>query len=511
MKKSIKYILTIACFSGMLGCTDLEEHPTGVLAPEGFFSKKGDVEAAIFSGYARLSSEPLYGRQFNGALQLRSDMVDIGNRGTPAERQQVNDFNVDANNGMVSRWWPQFYFIVSTENAAIDGAGKIDISEIERDELIAEAKFVRAYAYYHLVRLFGDIPYIEEMVTDPNSVKTLAKTPASDVYQNIVADLLFAKENLPVQQPGDVRSRPTRGTAATLLASVYLTLEDYAKAAEQAKWVIDNRTLYNYDLAEDYQDLFNAEKVSGLKEPIFILDYLSQYAGPNNSNNDVMGTMTGVGNSVDGVSSNMQGWDVLVPSLDVYLSWDGRDYRKSVSIDTVVMFQDGNPRLYTEWGIPRPHQAKFTRFPGPNADLNTNSSSHDYMLFRYAEVLLIAAEALAEVNNGPTAEAIGYVNQVRARARNWAGTITDFPEDVPTGLSKEEFIDLVMDERRLELCFEFKRWYDIKRRKLGDKVFKDSNSLEPHDNFDATRDYLFPIPGTEISRYQNLLPQNPGY
>jgi hypothetical protein len=112
--------------------------------------------------------------------------------------------------------------------------------------------------------------------------------------------------------------------------------------------------------------------------------------------------------------------------------------------------------------------------------------------------------------NGPTSEALGYVNQVRARARNWAGSQTDFPVNVPSGISKDHFRELVLDERRLELSFEFKRWWDIKRRQMGDEVFKGPNSLEPHDNFNANQ-YLLPLPQDELDRNPNLLPQNPGY
>ncbi|MEO7767592.1 MAG: RagB/SusD family nutrient uptake outer membrane protein, partial [Ferruginibacter sp.] len=223
-------------------------------------------------------------------------------------------------------------------------------------------------------------------------------------------------------------------------------------------------------------------------------------------NCDAMGPMTGVG-----APAIATGYDVLVPSLSVFNSWNSRDYRKAVSFDTAVLFAGNVLKDYTQWPIPRPHIAKFTRYPGKDASYDGSNSSLNYMLMRYAEVLLIAAEASAEVNNGPTAEAIGYVNQVRARARNWAGNITSYPADVTAGLSKDAFIDLVLEERRFELAFEFKRWYDIKRRKLGEKVFKGSNSLEPHTNFDASRDYLFPIPASELDINPNLQPQNPGY
>jgi hypothetical protein len=126
--------------------------------------------------------------------------------------------------------------------------------------------------------------------------------------------------------------------------------------------------------------------------------------------------------------------------------------------------------------------------------------------------LLIAAEALAEVNNGPNSEAIGYINEIRERARNWGGEmVAEFPQDVPTGLNKDQFIDLVINERRLELAFEYKRWYDVKRKGLGNEVFLGANAREPHPNFDPSRDYLMPLPATELDINPNLQPQNPGY
>jgi hypothetical protein len=513
------FIFLVSIFSVILvitGCTKLAEKPIGVLSPEGYFKTQKDVEAAIFAGYGLLSSDAIYGRFFDGTgLDLRSDMVAIGNLATAPERIQVNDFNVNASSGLIARWWPIFYQVISTENSAVEGAGLIDASDEIKNRLRAEARFVRAFSYYHLVQVFGDLPYIDMPVSNPGAAKTLGKTPAAEVWTKIIEDFKFAKENLPDQQPGDVRSRPTKGTAAAFLASAYLTTGDYQQAATEAKWVIDNKTVFNYELEADYQDLFNAGKADGLKEPLFVIDYASNIDGayqvlPSGialcNNCDAMGVMTAVG-----APALTVGFDVLVPSQAVYDNWNGMDYRKAVSFDTAVLFAGNVMKPYTEWPIPRPHIAKYIRFPGAEANSNGTNTSLNYMLMRYAEVLLIAAEALTEVNSGPTAEALDYVNQVRGRARNWAGTITSFPADVAAGMSKDDFIDLVLEERRFELAFEFKRWYDIKRRQLGDKVFKGPNSLEPHGNFDSNRDYLFPIPGSEIDINPNLLPQNAGY
>ena len=155
----------------------------------------------------------------------------------------------------------------------------------------------------------------------------------------------------------------------------------------------------------------------------------------------------------------------------------------------------------------QPHIAKYTRFPWGGEFRNSDTN---YPAMRYAEVLLIAAEALAETS-GATEEAVGYVNQIRERARNWPGENSTFPEDVSEGIGTPEFIELILEERRLELAFEFKRWYDIKRRRLGEEVFKGPDSLEPHPNFDPNRDYLMPLPQVELNVNPNLRPQNPGY
>ncbi|ADB36924.1 RagB/SusD family nutrient uptake outer membrane protein [Spirosoma linguale] len=503
MKTSTHTYLLAVLIGALVSCTDLEEKPLGVLAPEGLFKTTKDVQTAINGAYGLIASEPLYGRNFVTALMLRDDMADIGDRTTAAARQQTNDFNMDASNGLVASFWPRWYKVISTTNAAIKGAEGLNLAPEQINPTIGEARFVRAFSYVHLVQTFGAIPYIDAFVTDPESVKGINKMAENDVYTRIITDLEFAKQWLPNQQPADVRTRPTKGSAATCLATVYLMRGDYQKAYSEAKWVIDNKDKFGYRLEADFQDLFIAIKADQLKETIFAVDFVGQKVGPESTNDDLMGAMTGIR------GTDQNGWSVAVPTLKVYQSWDARDYRKKVSLED-SMRVGGVVKPYTAFPTAaRPHIAKFARYPG-NANSEGRYSDHNYVCFRYAEVLLTAAEALAEVNNGPNAEAIGYINQIRSRARNWAGRQTSFPADVTLGMSKEAFINLVLEERRLELAFEFKRWYDIKRRKLGDAVFKGVNSLEPHLNFDASRDYLFPFPSTEMAINPNIT-QNPGY
>src|SRR5690606_24326216 len=483
-----------------LSYTCLEESTAGILAPEGFFKSDKDIELVIFGAYGLIAADDYWGRELSLSIGLRGDMIDIGTRSTVPDRIQVNDFNTNAFNSLIGRFWPASYSIINTINTAIQGA-EVVTDEATKNRLIAEARFIRAFTYFNLVRLFGDIPYIGEAVNDPESVGELSKTPAGEVYENIIEDLKFATANLPMNHPGNVRSRPSRGSAYTMLADVYLTLGNWQEAYDHAKWVIDNAGNLGYSLVADYQDLYISTEQDGISEHIYAVEFKG-LEGSWPFNVDSHPAFTGTGGSDD-----MEGWDVEVPSMMVYDTWDDRDYRKQVALFDSAYF-GGELKPYTAFTVPRPHIAKYRRFPGAS-EATGNNGDTNYAIYRYAEILLTAAEALNEIS-GPTDEALGYVNQVRERARNWAGTPNNYPENVAGGLSKDDFRDMVLEERRLELSFEFKRWWDIKRRDMGEQVFKGANSLEPHANFNADQ-YLLPLPQRELDRNPNLLPQNAGY
>jgi len=504
MKKLYYIVLFFSLSLGFYSCLDLEEKPVGILAPDGFFKTKKDVQAAVLAFNGTLAHENLYGRQFLLALLFRDDMCDLA---VPnADRGFVNNFDgLNANNSIMRLMWNQFYVAIAAANTAEAGAISLGLPDTEINPLIAESRFNRAFSYFQLVRCFGDLPYIDKPIADPSSVAAILRTPENTVYESIIADLKYAKEWLPNQQPSDCRSRPTKGTAASYLASVYLTLKDYPKAYAEAKYVIDNKALYGYTLEADYQNLFKAIKTTNTnKETVYSIDFQAITIGNNANggssyNDDLMASMTLP-------SDYNAGFGSLVPKLAVYKSFNPNDYRIVASFDTIL-----NGKYYTSWTTKRPHIAKFNRYPGDApASGAFRYSDNNYQDMRYAEVLLIAAEALCEVNNGPNAEAEGYVNQIRARARNANGTPRTYPADVQTGLSKTSFIDLVLEERRVEFGFEWKRWFDIRRRDLGDLVFKGANSTEPHATFDKTRDYLFPVPQTTIDVNPNIT-QNPKY
>ena len=206
----------------------------------------------------------------------------------------------------------------------------------------------------------------------------------------------------------------------------------------------------------------------------------------------------------------------MVPAQSVFDGWDDADYRKSVNFDSEAFDNSGNTLDFNQFSsldgrnANRPHISKYTAMAGdlPQANTAGRDSHSNYQLMRYAEVLLIAAEAAAEL--GMTADADMYINMIRDRARNGDGSST--PSSAPADISGATVAD-VLEERRLELAFEQKRWYDIVRRDMGPEVFGPSGfetEFLGTTNFDPSRDYLLPIPPFEIANNPNLT-QNPGY
>ncbi|SHI32076.1 RagB/SusD family nutrient uptake outer membrane protein [Algibacter luteus] len=504
--KTYKYLFLLVGLS-ILGCSDLEEEPIGLLAPDGFFKTTNDIQTAANAAFGHMTHEDFWGRKMSLTLMLRGDMVAIGDPTTSSRRIDHDVFTVQADNGMIDGYWLRVYQMIAAANQAIAGAEDVGAADEIKNPVTAQAYFARAFAYFHLVRQFGDIPYITEPVKDLAAASAISKTPAAEVYANIIADLQFAKTWLPNTQVA--RSIPAKSAAHSYLALVYLTMGDFPNAYAEAKGVIDNEGTYNLGLEPDFQDLFDSSKSNSSKEPIFLLDFIGASNG--DDGRDYQAALTGLRDDEQyGLGG---GWSVGVPSLEVYNRWDGRDYRKAVSLDTTGVF-NGVTQPYTVFkesgagrGVNRPHIAKYTRAIGTTATGNGRGSETNYMMMRYAEVLLIAAEALNETSPG-SSEAEGYVNRVRARARSGNGSM--FPADV-SGLSQDDFRTMVLEERKWELAFEFKRWYDIARRRMGAQVFSDSGLEGAKPNFDATRDYLFPLLSDELARNPNLLPQNPGY
>ena len=502
MKKYIYVFLVLGI--SFMSCSDLVEEPVGLLAPDGFFQSTADIQTAIDGAMTHAINEKFWGRKLSIALMLRSDMVNL--QSTQTRRVEMNDFTTLASNGMLSEFWPKSYQGIAAANQAIAGAADVLVDDDIKNPVTAQAHFIRAFYYFHLVRQFGGVPYIDSPIIDAEAAAAISRTSAEEVYEKIIADLEYAKTWLPNTQSS--RAIPAKSAASSYLSLVYLTMGDYQKAYDEAKDVINNAGTYDLALEADFQTLFDATKIDGSKEPIFALDY-NNVEAPNNGY-DQIAPMTGI----RGDDRNSGGgWSVAVPTLAVYDTWPAGDYRRAVSFDEEASI-GGVMVDYTEFDISghehaanQPYIAKYTRFPGEFARGNARATSHNYSMMRYAEVLLIAAEAAVELGN--SAEAATYLNMVRERARAGGSWKDTPPSAEPADATGSITVDDVLEERRFEFAFECKRWYDIARRKIGSEVFS-ASGLEGEKPSFTDNDYLMPLPEDELERNVNLV-QNPGY
>jgi len=523
--KTFKFIFLLLITVSMVRCSDLVEEPQGLLAPEGFFQSTDDIQVAINATYAHALNEQVWGRKLSNALMLRSDMAAFRPTGTTTRRVEMDQHSITDNNEMVYDPWNRIYRGIAAANQAISGAELVDAPDSEKNPVVAQAYFMRAFYYFHLVRLFGEVPYLTEPVTatTAEAMASISKTSIADVYAGIVSDLMFAETNLPDQQA--TRALPSKGAAKSYLALVYLTRAgtngnaDFQLAFDKAKEVISDKGTYGYDLDSDFQNLFNADAIDASKEPIFSLDYNNFEASDNAY--DQIAPMTGIRNNYRHGAGN-GGWAQVVPEIKVFNEWPAGDYRRAVSFDDKAVFSgdhDSDATTpdtveevdYTQFGtapgsihgqaLPRPFIAKYYRFPGAFARGSVRATSQNYSMMRYAEVLLIAAEAAVEINNN--AAAVQYINEVRTRARaggSWVNTYSNTA--TPANISGTVTANDVLEERRYELAFEGKRWYDIARRRIGTQAFGTSG-LEVRPGF-TDADYLTPIPITAINSNPNL-------
>ncbi len=506
ISKILFAFLALALFA----CADLEEDTTGSLVPEGFFTDVASLEAAVNGSITHAINEEWWGRKLSIALMLRSDMVNL--QSTQTRRVEMDQLTTTDDNEMVFDPWERGYAGIAAANLAINSAQFVEGSEDEINALIGRAYFMRAYYYFTFVRLHGDIPYLDDSnFQDVATLNTLSSTPAATVYENILSDLEFAKTWLPDTQSS--RAIPSKAAASSYIALVNLTLGNWQAAFDEATEVINNAGTYGLALDSNFQNLFNAEVIDGSPEPIFALDY-NNFEAPDNAY-DQIAPMTGI----RGDDRNEGGgWSVAVPVLAVYESFDPADYRRTVSFEeeasiggTVVPFSQFTISGHEHAGN-MPYIAKYGRFPGSFDRGNARATSHNMSQIRFAEVLLIAAEAAVEIGNN--AAALDYINQVRARARAGGETKTGAdvavvvaPSAVPADLTGTVTVADVLEERRIELAFEGKRWYDIARRRMGNDVYSASGFEGEKANF-SDIDYLMPIPFDELQRNPNLT-QNP--
>jgi hypothetical protein len=485
----MKRILGILLISSLLliSCKKdfLEIFPKSSLTIDQTFKTDKDFQDAIIGSY----------KEFMDFYKYYWELGDLPGDDTwqAAPRVQtrirIDNFAVDVNDGILSNTWRDLYQVIERTNTLLAKGEPADVTVItNKDVYIAEAKLLRALAYFHLVRVFGDVPLMIKPVSVQDALIT-PKTSKEVIYTDvIIAGLLEAESMLPDKWDSKNVGRATKGAAKSLLGLVYLTTKDFSKAETKLYEV----TQMGYELLPDFEDLFDFSNEHH-KEYIFDIEYIDGNLGLDSPFTRTMLVETqDVGTpfrnalralwNIQGPESGGGGTPV-VSFISLFDPADQRQYRTA----TLGIFDvTGN------W-IPIPGSAAVPAICQKYTTSIITDGKTNWRVVRYADVLLMLAEAMNE--NDKTTEALTYLNMVRTRA------------GVPTysGLTKDEARDKILLERRFELYMEGHRWFDLVRT---GRALSTCSPLGMKEHMT-----IFPIPQTEIEVINDpsILPQNPGY
>jgi len=485
--KKLFYLFAVTLI--LVSCTKLEETPDSILTTGQFYKTQADAIAAVNSIYqAALNPGGLkmYNRLFLQVIEYPTDDVIAGQRVTEIAARELSAMTQSTSNLRIEQLWQQHYTAIDRANIAIDNIPSIDMDPTLRTRLVNEAKFLRGLLYFNLVRLWGEVPLILHQTTSLGKDAIQVKRDLTEnVYAQVIADLTDA-EKLPATYGAADAGRATGGAAKAILAKLYLTREEWGKASSKSLEVIQGP--YGYALFDKYADVFNVATKNG-REHIFSAQ--CQGEGGNDQGNRMGTSCTPVG--IPG--SAAAGTDE--PTEDAYNIFDANDTRRDVTFFTsLVSPKDGKTYTFA------PH---FRKYWDQSTITNPTKSNQNVPVIRFAEVLLIYAEALNEENHGPTPEAYNAINQVIRRAYGKPVNIPDPTVDL-AALDYSSFKEAVYLQRRKELMLEFQRWFDLVRtgRMITEthKVGK-SNASE--------RNYLLPVPQHDIDLNPALLPNNKGW
>lgn len=493
----------------MASCTDfLDEQDPSNLTPESFYTIPDHAEAAIAAVY---DNTRFYG---NGAGIFSSNwqLLEAPTGTSTTETAQNSDLNNlysltwDGNTVHITNWWRGLYRLIANANLVLDRVpGITPMNEEQKNRILGEARFLRAWAYFYAVRLWGDVPLILTPQTATSEDFFPSRVAQEEVYNQIVEDLQVAESaGLPWTDPS---GRVSTAAAKALLSKVYLTMagfplnmgsQYYQLAATKSKEIIDNAG--PLDLFETYGELHD-ESLGNTKEHIFSLQY----------NNDVAGNPMGnmFPNFKPVSYRGPSGTGSTVPTTSFYESYEDGDIR---TVDRVgffyrTYFTNGNGELF-DLGAPYIFKHFNVTANGTFGVPGTAKDNLNVPMIRYAEVLLIYAEAQNEVG-GPNQEAVDALKRIRDRAGLPTPSLGEF--------NQSSFREAVWKERWHEFAYEGITWFDmIRLRKVYNEDTNGFDDFVGHVNKSSNetlqeKHLLFPLGVQEMINNPNLTPQNNGY
>ena len=498
MKKFIYGLATLAMAATISSCQDfLDKSPYDRVDPDTAVTDQVAVAMAN-ACYIPLRSSNLYNQRIWGLdIVAGNSNVGAGGGDDGIETIQAANFTTLSDNAMALYMWRSPWIGIAQCNNLLKALETAtDVSDEIRDRSKGEALFLRAHYYYLLARLFGGVPLRTEPY-DPDTSSAIARATLDKTYERIIDDCKDAITLLPPKYEYDdhEKGRACQEAALYMLADVYLTLAPSNPALYgEVVDLCDQITDLGYDLANcPYEANFNCPVRNGA-ESIFEV----QYSGSTESDfwgNTPYASWLSTFMGPRGSNLVAGGWGWNQPTQEFMDSYEEGDLRKPVSV-----FYEGCP----DWeGTPYRKQWSNTGYNvrkflvSKDISPETNTSPANFVVYRYAGVLLMQAEALNEMSLTPDAR--GPLNIVRRRAGL---------DPVPSTITKDAMREAIIHERRMELSFEGHRWFDLIRIDNGEYAVKFLHSIG---KTNATRErLLFPIPQTEIDA-NPLMTQNPGY
>ncbi|MGB0837238.1 MAG: RagB/SusD family nutrient uptake outer membrane protein [Flavobacteriaceae bacterium] len=470
--KKINLSILVLLVIGLTACENyLDRDPISAITSDSYFDNEAELFTGIINMYDGIQgingtrSDENHGVQIEYQLtEMYSDNTET--KSSEGEQAQFQTFNVEATNGVVTDYYRSMFNVIFRANVVLQNLEVA--SEENRLAFEGEAKFVRAYAYFQMVRLFGDLPLVDRVLDPLDYESQFTRVSEEEIYELIQSDLLVAVAGL---GDGDY-GRASRSAAQALLAKVYLTIGKHEQAVPLLESVMDS----GYELESEYQDVFYQE---GNKEVMFAIVYDGDNSG--DSQNFSAEWLNSVGRST--------GLNYVTAEAKAAIDLLGGDraaytYRVDAKQPTKNQVAKYIPNGDDALGI------------APTSS-NPILAGNDWIIIRYSDVLLMYVEAIMgdfDLTNDP--RALDAFQQVRDRAG-----LTD----AVASISKQE----LLDERRVELAFENQRFFDLKRFGVALTVLTEFSNANGY-QFSAT-DLLLPIPQNEIGLSKGLLTQNPGY
>lgn len=479
------------------GCSDfLDREPLGRYTESDI--PAGSFDSQVFGVYAKMRTFGVSAMPYLAIHNFRSDDADKGSSTTDGVAQEnfYDNFQYTKDEWLLNSYWTDHYALINAANTVIADIDSIGTSDAATLINRAEARFMRAYAYFNLVRSYGEVPKIDFKIKDATQAN-IAKSSTAAIFNLIDADLQEASALLPISWESKYIGRLTKGAAIALQAKTFLWRNNWASALALSKQVIE---LGQYSLANDYSSTFT-EKGENNSESI--LEIQAYYAIGQTTLGIEYAQMQGV----RGSGQWNLGWGWNTPSESLAMAFEPGDPRKDATLlysgKINTPYNESVPAATTSQ--PRPYWNKKV-YTNPAERIATASLSGQWVnlrLIRYADVLLWAAEAANELGGEEnTTDALGWLEKVRARARGGNPALLPPVTDRDQALLREA----IRHERRVELGMENERFFDLVRWGIAEEVMHKAGKT----GYKFQNRYL-PIPQPEIDKSKGVLVQNSDY